>query len=74
MKLILALLTASAGSAFVPSSMNSMPRHATTLSERVDSSEAIQAALEASKKYGAASPEARVLWDIVEEMDSADNS
>jgi len=71
MKLILAsLLTASAW-AFVPS----MPRHVTTaLSERLDSSDAIQAALDASKKYGAASPEARVLWDIVEEMDSADNT
>mmetsp|Transcript_15443 Transcript_15443/g.31900 ORF Transcript_15443/g.31900 Transcript_15443/m.31900 type:complete len:224 (-) Transcript_15443:750-1421(-) len=43
-------------------------------SERVDSSSTIQAALEATKKFGATSPEARVLWDAVEEMDGADNS
>jgi hypothetical protein len=53
--------------------MISQHRRATALSERVDSSEAIKAALDASKKYGASSPEARVLWDIVEEMDAADN-
>lgn len=73
MKLILTSLLAASAYAFAPSGMNA-PRHATALSERVDSSEAIQAALEASKKYGASSPEARVLWDIVEEMDSSDNS
>ena len=33
--------------------------------------QAIQAALEASKKYGAASPEARVLWEIAEEIEDS---
>lgn len=73
MKLLLTSLFAASASAFAPSSL-SQHRRATALSEHLDSSEAIQAALDASKKYGAASPEARVLWDIVEEMDSADNS
>lgn len=73
MKLILASIFAASASAFAPSGMIAN-RHATALSERLDSSEAIQAALDASKKYGAASPEARVLWDIVEEMDAADNT
>ena len=35
--------------------------------------EAIQAALDASRKYGATSPEAQVLWDAVEEMNASDN-
>ena len=41
---------------------------------RVDASEAIQAALEASKKFGPTSSEARVAWDTVEEMNASDNS
>jgi len=70
----LILLTgASAVSAFVPSASSS--RAMTTLAAaRPDSSAAIQEALEASKKFGATSPEARVAWEIVEEMDSSDNS
>mmetsp|Transcript_17131 Transcript_17131/g.34253 ORF Transcript_17131/g.34253 Transcript_17131/m.34253 type:complete len:197 (+) Transcript_17131:126-716(+) len=71
MKLIITSLLAASASAFAPSAM---PRHTTALCERVDSSSAIEAALAASKEFGAASPEARVLWDIVEEMDSADNT
>ena len=69
----LILLTgASAVSAFVPSASSS--RAMTTLAAaRPDSSAAIQEALEASKKFGATSPEARVAWEIVEEMDSSDN-
>ena len=39
---------------------------------RVDTSEAIKAALAASKEFGATSPEARMAWEAVEEMDSAD--
>ena len=37
---------------------------------RPDSSEAVAEALRISKKYGASSQEARVAWDVVEEMDS----
>jgi hypothetical protein len=40
---------------------------------RPDASAAIQAALEASRAYGPTSPEARVAWDAVEEMDASDN-
>lgn len=40
---------------------------------RPDSSGAVAAALAASKKYGATSPEARVAWEAVEDMDASDN-
>jgi len=49
-------------------------RLSTGLQSRVDSTDAINAALETSKKYGATSKEARVAWEAVEEMDSSDNS
>ena len=42
-------------------------------SARADASELIQEAMAASKKYGAASPEARLAWEAVEDMDAADN-
>merc|ERR1712154_93820 len=41
------------------------------MNSRVDSSDAVKAAMEASEKYGATSPEARVLWEVVEEMDAS---
>mmetsp|Transcript_7916 Transcript_7916/g.18728 ORF Transcript_7916/g.18728 Transcript_7916/m.18728 type:complete len:244 (+) Transcript_7916:7-738(+) len=69
---LIVLAGASAASAFVPSASSS--RAATTLAARPDASAAIKEALEASKKFGATSSEARVAWDIVEEMDSSDNS
>jgi hypothetical protein len=59
------------------SSGSQQARRATTrlaLSARPDTSGAIQAALEATEKYGASSPEARVAWDAVEEMDASDNT
>jgi CP12 domain len=34
---------------------------------------AVKAALEASRKYGSTSPEARVAWDVVEEINASDN-
>lgn len=36
-----------------------------------DTSDAIKAALEASKTFGKASQEARVAWELVEEIDAA---
>lgn len=36
-----------------------------------DTSEAVKNALEASKVYGATSEEAKLAWDIVEEVDAA---
>ena len=46
---------------------------AATNTARPDASQAIQNALAASKEFGATSKEARVAWDIVEEMDASDN-
>ena len=57
------------GRARSSSSNNVMIRHAQPQSV----TEAIQAALDASRKYGATSPEAQVLWDAVEEMNASDN-
>ncbi|CAJ1959309.1 unnamed protein product [Cylindrotheca closterium] len=41
---------------------------------RVDTSDLIEEALVASKKYGASSPEARLAWETVEEIDASDNT
>ncbi|KAL3945050.1 MAG: hypothetical protein SGBAC_000841 [Bacillariaceae sp.] len=41
---------------------------------RVDTSDLIEEALTASKTYGASSPEARLAWDVVEEIDAMDNN
>lgn len=57
--------------AFAPSI--SSPRHHLILKARADSSDAINEALKISSKYGNDSKEARVAWDIVEEMDACDN-
>lgn len=65
--LISALISSAAAFAPVQSGRNSVAL-------RAAGPEAIQAAMDASKKYGPASKEARVLWDIVEEMDASDNS
>jgi hypothetical protein len=70
MKLSLIALLTGYASAFAPSPMG---KASTALFERVDSSAAVQAALEASKKYGPTSKEAAVAWDIVEELDASDN-
>jgi hypothetical protein len=42
------------------------------LSESATAS-AIEAALEASKTHGPTSQEARLLWEVVEEMNASDN-
>ncbi|KAL3800372.1 hypothetical protein HJC23_003668 [Cyclotella cryptica] len=72
MKFLTLALLASYTSAFAPVPLGK--RAPTSHFSRADSSAAVEAALEASKKYGATSAEARVLWDIVEEMDASDNS
>jgi len=66
---ILALLTGCA-SAFAPALIG---KTSTALFGRIDSSAAVQAALEASKKFGPSSKEAALAWEIVEEMDASDN-
>ncbi len=71
MKLISIAILASTASAFAPSISHG--GRSTALYERADSSAAIEAALEASKTYGATSPEAALAWEIVEELDASDN-
>jgi hypothetical protein len=49
-------------------------RRVTFLSvSRPDASSAIETAQQATAKYGAASPEARLAWEAVEEIDGSDN-
>jgi hypothetical protein len=47
---------------------------ATEVRREAVASKALKAALEASKKFGSTSPEARVAWDVVEEINASDNS
>lgn len=70
MKLATLALLTGYSSAFAPALMG---KTSTALFGRVDSSAAVQAALEASKKYGPASKEAALAWEVVEEMDASDN-
>lgn len=69
---ILAFLAVSSTQAFCPSAMQ-MRKTTTTLQARADSSKLVEEALAASKKFGASSPEARLAWETVEEVDSSDN-
>jgi hypothetical protein len=71
MKLLFALLTLAPAAAFVPATFG-RPSFALA-SSRPDSKAAVDAALEASKTFGATSPEARLAWENVEEMDASDN-
>ncbi len=70
MKLLLvaAILTSSA--AFAPAPI--ARRSVVSLLESA-SATAIEAALEASKTHGPTSKEARLLWEVVEEMNASDN-
>ena len=70
--LLVMAMAAATTSAFVVVAPTA-PRRAMQLQSRADASAAIQAAQEATKKYGPTSPEAKVAWDTVEEMDSSDN-
>jgi len=69
MKLFLIAALATSVTAFAPSQSGR-----TSIALRGAGSAEIEAALAASKEFGATSKEAGVLWDIVEEMDSSDNS
>lgn len=70
MKLFTFALLTGCASAFAPSPMG---KASTALFGRVDSSAAVQAALEASKKFGPTSKEAALAWETVEEIDASDN-
>jgi hypothetical protein len=41
--------------------------------QRPDTSALVEQALKTTATYGVTSPEAKVAWDIVEEMDASDN-
>lgn len=73
MKFTFALLALPLASGFAPSTFG-VQRQTAIFSAPVDTSSAVQAALQASKQYGATSPEARVAWDAVEEMRANDDS
>lgn len=77
MKLSTALILATAATAihaFAPATPLPVVRKSVSLySTRPDTTEYVTKALEASKKYGATSKEARLAWEEVEEMDSSDN-
>lgn len=60
--------------AFVPQPISGHGRLTALNVERGDSASAVEAALEASRTFGPTSPEARVAWDIVEEINASDNS
>ena len=50
-----------------------IPSKARKMAANPDSFEAIQEALRMSKEYGKDSEEAKVAWDIVEEIDASSN-
>ena len=58
---------------FVRSSPSSSSSSSALYNGRVDTSDAVAAALAASKEHGPTSREARLAWDEVEEMDASDN-
>jgi len=68
MKLFLIAALATSVTAFAPSLTGRA-----SIALRSAGTAEIEAALAASKEFGATSNEARVLWDIVEEMDASDN-
>jgi len=75
MKLILASILVVSARAFVPHAVPFGTRQSITYTLQATSNEdAIQEALRISKENGATSQEARVAWDIVEELNASDNS
>jgi hypothetical protein len=83
MKIALLLFSLSASaSAFVPRSGGRAAFAAArplamvasgTSTARPDVTRAVADAVDAAKRYGAASPEARVAWETVEELSASDN-
>jgi len=75
MKFTLAIvaLLSTAADAFAPVSSYGRSSTTTSLFSRADSSDLVKEALEISKKFGASSPEARLAWEAVEEVDASDN-
>ena len=75
MKLAISTFAVLVGSAvaFAPASFGVLRSTALFDTTTADSSEAVKNALEASKKFGATSKEARVAWEIVEEIDASNS-
>lgn len=75
MKLFLALsLFPLAANAFAPAAFGvARPVTSLNVDARPDTSGLVKEAMEASKKYGATSKEARLAWETVEEMDASTN-
>lgn len=70
MNLLFALITLNVASGFAP---KAFVRQSTSLLARPDATAAIAAAVAASNEHGPSSPEAKVAWSLVEELDSSDN-
>jgi len=71
--LLLLVATSTASAFFAP-----FPAHFSRFislhgTSRPDATDAVKEAMAATEKYGPTSNEARVAWDIVEEMDSSDS-
>jgi CP12 domain len=84
MKIALLLLSLSASQvaafaprhhAFVASSkaLSSSALRMSSTTSRPDVTKAVAAAVDAAKKFGPASPEARLAWETVEELSASDN-
>ena len=71
LSLSLALFATTAVHGFAPTIFGLHPATRLNSVARPDSSAAIEAAMAATKKYGATSPEARMAWEAVEEIDSS---
>lgn len=75
MKFLLASIILASTQAFAPNAGPLLSRQsvAFALHSTIKSEEAIQDAMRLSKEHGATSSQARVAWDIVEELDASDN-
>lgn len=77
MKVILLSLFPLAATAFSPAALFGVSRAAISTSLNVeirpDTSDLVKEAMEASKKFGPTSKEARLAWETVEEMDASTN-
>jgi len=75
MKLILASIILASTQAFAPNAVPFLSRQgvASALHSTPSNEDAIQEAMRLSKEKGATSSEARVAWDIVEELNASDN-
>eukprot|EP00980_Cylindrotheca_fusiformis_P007699 scaffold1624_cov105-Cylindrotheca_fusiformis.AAC.10 len=72
MKFTIFTIIAATTTAFTPSAVNM--RNPTQLSATAAPPDFVEEAMEATRKYGPQSPEARLAWETVEEMDASDNS